>query len=172
MLTDHGHIGLEQPLGTVGQAMSTPVLFLDADTPADVAARQLAQRVAGAVVLHRGRVVGVVRLDDLLARALPGQPVPQLRGPFLRDQRLLASLRLWQLMRAGPLMAAADQPLTEAARLMQEHRVDVLAVMDGHGQPVGIIAADDLIGALARQARAAPAAAGHGQDHAGAGRRR
>lgn len=162
MLTDHDHIGLEQPLGTAGQAMTTPVLVLDADTPADVAARQLAQGVAGAAVLHRGRVVGVVRLDDLLARPLPGQPVPPLRGPFMRHQRLLASLRVWQLMRAGPLVVAADQPLTEAARLMQEHRVDVLAVVNGHGQPVGIIAAGNLIDALARQARAAPAATGHG----------
>jgi CBS domain-containing protein len=171
MPTDHDHLGLEQ-LGTVGQAMTTPVLVLDADTPADVAARQLAQGVAGAAVLHRGRVVGVVRLDDVLARSLPGRPVPQLPGPFLRHERLLASLRVWQLMGAGPVVVAADQPLVEAARLMDEQHLDVLAVVDGHGQPVGIIATGDLIRALARHARAAPSAADRREDRVGAARRR
>ena len=166
------HPGLEHLLGTVGQAMTTPVLALDADTPADVAARQLAQGAAGAAVLHRGRVVGVVTLEDVLARSLPGRPVPQLRGPFPRHERLLASLRVWQLMRAGPLVVAADQPLVEAARVMTEHRADVLAVADGHGRPVGIIATDDLIHALTRQARADPAPTDGRQEHVGAGRRR
>jgi CBS domain-containing protein len=172
MPTDHDHLGLEQLLGTVGQAMTTPVLVLDADTPANVAARQLAQGVAGAAVLHRGRVVGVVRLDDVLARSLPGQPVPQLPGPFLRHEWLLTSVRVWQLMGAGPVVVAADQPLVEAARLMDEQHLDVLAVVDGHGQPVGIITAKDLIRAVARQAFEDPAGADHGDDHVGADRRR
>jgi CBS domain-containing protein len=169
MATDH-QPGLEQLLGTVGEAMTTPVLALDADTPADVAALQLAQGAVGAAVLHRGRLVGVVTLEDVLARPLPGLPVPQLPGPFLRDKRLLASLRVWQLMRAGPLVVAADEPLTEAARLMDEQHLDVLAVVDGHGQPVGIIATGDLIRALARHARADHAAADRGQDRIGAAR--
>jgi CBS domain-containing protein len=145
------HPGREHLLDTVGQAMTTPVLVLDADTPADVAARQLAGAGAGAVVRHRGRVVGVVTLDDLLARPLPGLPVPQLRGPFPRHLRLLASLRVWQLMYPGPLVVAVDQPLTEAARLMDEQHVPVLAVVDPHGQPVGVITTGDLIRLLPRQ---------------------
>jgi CBS domain-containing protein len=172
MLTDQDHAGLERLLGTVGEAMTTPVLVLDADTPADVAARQLAQGVAGAAVLHRGRVVGVVRLEDVLARSLPGRPLSQLPGPFPRHQGLLASLRVGQLMHAGPLVVAADQPLVEAARLMRERRVDLLAVVDGHGRPVGIIATGDLVSALARHARADSAAADRRHEHLGAGRRR
>jgi CBS domain-containing protein len=125
------------------------VLALDADTPADVAARQLALGAAAAAVRHRGRVVGVVTLDDLLARPLPGRPVPQLAGRFPRHGRLLASLRVWQLMCAGPAVVAADQPLVEAARVMDEHRLDLLAVVDSHGQPVGIITTGDVIHALA-----------------------
>jgi CBS domain-containing protein len=150
MPTDH-HPGREHLLRTVGQAMITPVLVLDADTPADVAARQLAGGGAGAVVRHRGRVVGVVTLDDLLARPLPGLPVPQLRGPFPRHMRLLASLRVWQLMHPGPLVVAADQLLADAARLMGEQHLEVLAVVDGHGQPVGVITTGDLIRLLPRQ---------------------
>jgi CBS domain-containing protein len=147
MRTDHDPT--MEHLRTVGQAMTTSVMVLDADTPADVAAQQLAGGGAGAVVRHRGRVVGVVTLADILARPSPGRPVPQLRGPFPRHQRLLASLRVWQLMHPGPLVVVADQPLAEAARVMQERHVDVLAVVDGHGQPVGVITNGDLIHALA-----------------------
>lgn len=170
MVTDH-HPGLEQLLGTVGEAMTTPVLVLDADTPADVAARQLAQGVAGAAVLHRGRLAGVVTLEDVVARSLPGRPLPQLPGPFLRHERLLASLRVWQLMRAGPLVVAADQPLTEAAWLMDRQHLDALLVVDGHGQPVGVIATGDLIRALARHACADDTSPDRRQDPVGAARR-
>jgi CBS domain-containing protein len=152
MRTDHDPT-VERLLGTVGQAMTTSVLVLDADTPADVATRQLAGGVAGAVVLHRDRVVGVVTLADMLARPLPGLPLPQVSGPFPRDAQLLASLRVWQLMHPGPLVVAADQPLTEAARLMDEQRQPVLAVVDGHGHPLGMITTGDLIHALARVRR-------------------
>jgi CBS domain-containing protein len=173
MPTDHDHSGLAELLGTVGRAMTTPVLVLDADTPADVAARQLRQqRVWGAPVLHRGRVVGVVTLEEILARPLPGRPVAQLSGPFLRDERLLASLRVWQLMHAGPIVVAADQPLVEAARLLEDQHLEVLAVVDGHGRPVGVITAADLIRALAGHARPADAGADRGQDQAEAVRRR
>lgn len=110
MPTRQDHIELAELLGTVGQAMTTPVLVLDADTPADVAARELEQHgVWGAPVLHRGRVVGVVTLEEVLARALPDRPVAQLGGPFPRHERLLASLRVWQLMHAGPIVVAAGR---------------------------------------------------------------
>jgi CBS domain-containing protein len=63
--------------------------------------------------------------------------------------KLLASLRVWQLMHPGPLVVAADQPLTEAACLLDRHHLDMLAVVDGHGQPVGVLTTSDLIHALA-----------------------
>jgi CBS domain-containing protein len=161
MPTNGDRSALERLLGTVGEAMTTPVLALDADTPADRAARQLQQHgVSAAPVLHHGRVLGVVTPSDLLARPLPGLPAGQLGGPFPRHERLLASLRVWQLMRAGPVVVAADQPLAEAARLLDEHHLDLLPVVDSHGRPVGIIARDDVIRALSRHARA-PRLPGH-----------
>ena len=85
MPTDHDHHpGLEQRLGTVGEAMTTPVLVLDADTPADVTARQLAEGAARAAGLHRGRVLGGVRREDLIsARAEQARA-----GPAAADRRL------------------------------------------------------------------------------------
>jgi CBS domain-containing protein len=154
MGTNRDRPALERLLGTVGEAMTTPVLVLDADTPADRAARQLRQLgVSAAPVLHHGRVVGVVTPSDLIARPLPGLPAGQLSGPFPRHERLLASVRVWQLMRTGPVVATAGQPLVEAARLLEEQRVQALPVVDRHGRPVGIIARDDVIRALSRKAR-------------------
>jgi hypothetical protein len=43
MHTNGDDPALEQLLGTVSEAMTPPVLVLDADTPADRAARQLGQ---------------------------------------------------------------------------------------------------------------------------------
>jgi CBS domain-containing protein len=45
-------------------------------------------------------------------------------------------------------MVAANQPLTEAARLLDRHHLDTSAVVDGHGQPVGVLTTGDLIHAL------------------------
>lgn len=163
MSTTCDHPTLEQLLGTVAEAMTTPVLVLDAETPASIAARRLEHSgVSGAPVLDRGRVVGVITLADLLARPLPGLPVGQVSGPFLRHEHLLASLRVWQLMTVEPIVVAADRPLVEAVLLMDEHRVNRLPVVDGQGRPVGIIARDDVIHALARHAHARRASADHG----------
>jgi CBS domain-containing protein len=107
-------------------------------------------------------VVGVITLADLLARPLPGLPVGQVSGPFLRHEHLLASLRVWQLMTVEPVVVAADRPLVEAVLLLDEHRVNRLPVVDGQGRPVGIIARDDVIRALARHAHARRASADHG----------
>jgi CBS domain-containing protein len=51
------------------------------------------------------------------------------------------------------VVATAGQPLVEAARLLEEQRVQALPVVDSHGRPVGIIARDDVIRALSREAR-------------------
>ncbi|HZD01780.1 MAG TPA: CBS domain-containing protein [Actinomycetes bacterium] len=57
-------------------------------------------------------------------------------------------------MTVEPVVVAAEQPLVEAALLMDERRVNRLPVVDGQGRPVGISARDDVIRAVARHARA------------------
>jgi CBS domain-containing protein len=164
MSTDRDCPELERLLGTVRQAMTARVLVLDAATPASVAARRLEQSgVSGAPVLDRGRVVGVITLSDLLARAMPGMPVGRVSGPFMRHEHLLANLRVWQLMTVEPIVVSADEPLVEAVLLMDEQHVNRLPVVDGLGQPVGIIARDDVIRALARRVRAHRASADRGE---------
>jgi CBS domain-containing protein len=150
---------LERLLGTVGEAMTGKVVVLTADTPADVAARRLEQaQVSGAPVVDRGRVVGVVTLRDLLVAA-QAAPTAQTTGPFLRYEHRLAGYRVQELMTAEPLTARADWPLARMVLAMEEAGVNRVPVVDEHGRPVGILARDDVLGALARRIRRVPPAA-------------
>ena len=153
MRTDRDRLALERLLGTVGEAMTTPGLVLDADTPPTGPPASCSSMECG------GRRCCTMDGCSASSPCRPARPAPagpaggQLGGPFPRHERLLASLRVWQFMHAGPMVVATDQPLAEAARLLADHRVEVLPVVDGHGRPVGIIAAADVIHALSGHAR-------------------
>jgi predicted transcriptional regulator len=99
--------GLEQLLGTVGDAMTGAVVLLAADMPAEHALRRLDQQaVSGAPVVDRGRVVGVITRRDLLV------PIPE-QGSY---ESPLAGLRACDLMSPEPVTAGPDWPLVRAVR--------------------------------------------------------
>jgi CBS domain-containing protein len=144
---------LERLLGKVGEAMTAEVLVLQADTPADVAARRLEHlQVSGAPVVDHGRVVGVLTLRDLLAPVLADGPV-QTTGPFHRHEQHLTGYRVRELMTAEPICARTDSPLTEAVLSMDRADVNRVPVVDAAGRPVGILTRDDVLRILARTIR-------------------
>lgn len=144
---------LEQLLGTVGEAMTAEVVALQADTPADVAARRLEHlQVSGAPVVDHGRVVGVVTLRDLLAPILAEGAV-QTTGPFHRHEHHLTGYRVHELMTGEPITARAGAPLAEAVLSMDQAGVNRVPVVDTAGRPVGILTRDDVLRALARSIR-------------------
>lgn len=49
-----------------------------------------------------------------------------------------------------PLTITPDQPITAAARLMLDHKIGGLPVLDGNGRLVGMITESDLLRALLR----------------------
>lgn len=55
------------------------------------------------------------------------------------------------LMTADPIVVRADAPLAEAARLMDEHRISGLPVVDGAGRLVGVVSQTDLLRARATE---------------------
>jgi CBS domain-containing protein len=150
--------GLACALGTVHEAMTGEVLVLTADTPADVAVRRLERAgVSGAPVVGGRRVVGVVTLRDLLTPIQLAGPT-QTSGPFLRYEHLLAGLRVGDLMTCEPVVARVDWPLARAVTAMQQGGVNRVPVVDGQGQPVGILTRDDVLRVLAGHLRPAVAA--------------
>jgi acetoin utilization protein AcuB len=149
---------LDRLLGTVGEVMTTRVVKLEADDPADRAVCELARRgVAGGPVLEDGRLVGMVTVRGLLRSvAAPWA----LTGPFMRHDHELAGVRVREVMHPATLVAARDWPVARAARVMVENEVTSLPVAD-KDIVVGIVTREDVIRALARaRGSAVPAARG------------
>jgi CBS domain-containing protein len=139
----------ETALGRVREAMTGHVVtFSPHDRASDAALRLAAEGVAGAPVVEGGRVVGVIALGDLLARE--GHLAPQTTGPFLRGERHLASLSVADVMTREVVTVGGDEPLVTAVRLMVEHGINPLPVVDEDGRVQGIIARDDVLAAVAR----------------------
>jgi CBS domain-containing protein len=149
--SEHGET-LSRLLGTVGEAMTSAVLTVDASADCQDAARDLEQRaVSGAPVLREGRVVGVVSLRDLVARSR--MALALVSGPFLRGKGRLRRVRVDEVMSRPPLLVRADWPLIRAVEVMEQSRVNRLPVVNGEGRPVGILARDDVIRTVARRSR-------------------
>lgn len=139
----------ERAFGTVREAMTARFLAFDPGTRASDAALRLgAQGVAGAPVVETGRVVGMVSLSDMLARE--GHMAPQTSGPFLRGERHLANLTVADVMTRDVVTVDEDAPLVRAIGLMDAAGVNRLPVLDEAGTPVGILARDDVLRAIAR----------------------
>jgi CBS domain-containing protein len=60
----------------------------------------------------------------------------------------LASMRAWQLCTYKPISVEADAPVEAVARLMVEHRIHHVVVME-RGQVAGVVSSLDLLQVLA-----------------------
>jgi CBS domain-containing protein len=129
----------------VGDLMAEQPIVVHADAGlADAAALMDRHGVSGLPVVDAGGLlVGVVSESDLLrARATESLWAN-------RDH-----LRIRNLMTSPALTITRDEPLTQAARRMERHHVSRLVVVadDDPARPIGILAAADLIRAMAQAA--------------------
>jgi len=129
----------------------------------DLEARLVHERVSGVPVVERGRVVGVVSRADVLRHLeLERTQLGALSAFYLEpwdadarsaedDARVpravaerMERLRVRDVMVGDVIAVAPDAPLREAARLMVEHRVHRVLVLDG-GRLAGLLSAFDLV---------------------------
>jgi CBS-domain-containing membrane protein len=94
----------------------------------------------------------VVALHDLLAPVLVDGPV-QTTGPFHRHEHHLTGYRVYELMTAEPVTVRPGWPLAQAVLAMDQAGVNRVTVVDASGRPLGILARDDVLHALARRIR-------------------
>jgi acetoin utilization protein AcuB len=93
-------------------------------------------------VVDGRRVVGILSQRDLLQFTNQGRNSAADRT---RAARALEQTFVRDVMSQKVITIAADAPLSKAARLMLEHRVGALPVVDGEDQLVGIVSESDLL---------------------------
>jgi CBS domain-containing protein len=111
------------------------------------------------VVNETGKVVGVVSEADLLFRERPvrlplylsflgGIIYLEPLDHFVQQLKKSLGILVQDVMTPNPITIAPDAPISQAADLMLEKRVNRLPVVDETGALVGIITRDDLLRAL------------------------
>ena len=83
------------------------------------------------VVDARGRLVGIFTDGDLRRH--------------LESSRNLAEQEVRGVMTRNPKTIGADCLAAEAIRVLREHRIDELVVVDGQGKPIGLLDVQDLL---------------------------
>lgn len=142
--------GLHESLGTVGESMTLAVVTLRPEmrTP-DAVAMLRNHGVGGAPVVEDSRLIGIATVSDLIALA----PRAHATGPFLRPLRSQSEWCVRDVMSKSVCVATAEEPLVEAVIEMDDRGVDRLPVVDADGRPVGILAREDVVRAVARVGR-------------------
>jgi CBS domain-containing protein len=137
---------------TVRDVMTLPVVAARTHTRYDEIADTLRRRGVSAVPVVDAwtRVVGVVSEADLLPRvAFPGDDAGGIPALDSRRRRLAWAKAsrdtAAELMTQPPVTVGPDASIMQAARLMYDHRVKRLPVIDGEGRLVGIVSRCDLL---------------------------
>ncbi|MGA5421491.1 CBS domain-containing protein [Streptomyces lavendulocolor] len=134
---------------TVNDVMTSTVVAvgLDAQFKEIVAAMRKWRVTAVPVLEGEGRVVGVVSEADLLAKEELRDEELTMTGQkqHLADYAKAGAVTARDLMSAPAVTVAAGATLPRAARLMAEHRVKRLPVVDEQGILKGIVSRSDLL---------------------------
>ena len=116
----------------VQEMMSQPVDVIDPDTTSREAARRMRDENIGALpVRQNGELIGMVTDRDIVARAVAENSLP-------------SNTAVSTVMSQGLYYCFEDDSLEEAARILAEHPVRRLPVLNHAQQLVGIIAIADI----------------------------
>lgn len=95
-------------------------------------------------VMHKGRLSGIVT-DRMLKDYSPGKATSL---DTWEVHYLLSRTKVTEAMNPRPHTTTPDAKLTEAARIIREHKLYGLCVVNAKGDLVGILTIKDLIDAL------------------------
>ncbi|HKE50425.1 MAG TPA: CBS domain-containing protein [Actinomycetes bacterium] len=136
---------------TVRDVMTEEVVVVRLTTPFKEVARVLADHGISAlpVLDENDRLAGVVSEADLLYKEEYGTQDARFRllaSPEERAARSKATAdSAGQLMTSPAITIGPDAPLVEAAKVMDQHKVKRLPVVDGGGQLIGLVSRADLL---------------------------
>jgi CBS domain-containing protein len=137
---------------TVRDVMTTDVVTVDRITPyKEVVGLMADHRISAVPVLVMGRyVAGVVSEDDLLTArdkaARQAQTGKTGHLPWPRHQgKQHPKLTAGEIMSSPAVTIHPDAPIPRAARLLHDHRIKRLPVVDPDGKLIGIVSRRDLL---------------------------
>jgi acetoin utilization protein AcuB len=135
----------------VRDIMTAKPLTVDPATPIlDARQRMTDRRIRHLVVTEGARVVGIITDRDIRLNL----PSPATSLSVWEINYLLARLTVGEVMTHSVIVIDSDRPVAEAARIMVDHKIGALPVVDG-GNLVGIVTESDFVRAAAGM-RAAP----------------
>lgn len=134
----------------VRDLMTAKPITVDPETPMlDARQRMVEERIRHLVAVEDGRVVGIVTDRDIRLNL----PSPATSLSVWEINFLLARLTVRGVMTASVIVVEPDRPLSEAARIMVDHKIGALPVVDA-GRLVGIVTESDFVRAMAGPGRA------------------
>jgi acetoin utilization protein AcuB len=135
----------------VRELMTAKPITVDPETPMlEARQRMVEKRIRHLVVVENARVVGIVTDRDIRLNL----PSPATSLSVWEINYLLAQLTVGGVMSAAVIIVDPDRPIAEAARIMVDHKIGALPVVD-EGRLVGIITESDFVRAMAGSARGA-----------------
>src|SRR5262245_37646373 len=106
--------------------------------------RMVDERIRHLIVVAHDRVVGIVTDRDIRLNL----PSPATSLSVWEINFLLAKLTVGAVMTFAVLMVESERPIAEAARIMIDHKIGALPVVDD-GRLVGIVTESDFVRAMA-----------------------
>jgi CBS domain-containing protein len=146
----------------VADIMTREPLTTHPAAPLSTVVQTLAEkRISGLPVVDETNcLVGIISETDLMWQETGATPPAyvmlldsviylQNPGQYERDLHKALGQTVGEVMTSHPVTTTPDQPLATAARLMHEHRIHRLPVVDADQRVVGILTRGDIVRAMA-----------------------
>lgn len=147
---------------TVAQVMTHNPIMVNPQTPLKQAIQILSEKqISGLpVVDDMGKLVGIISETDLMWQETGITPpayimlldsVIYLQNPaaYERDLHKALGQTVGEVMSNNPITISPDQSLKAAAKIIQDHKVRRLPVVDDAGTVIGILTRGDIIRTMA-----------------------
>jgi acetoin utilization protein AcuB len=134
----------------VRDLMTAKPITVDPETPMlEARQRMVEERIRHLIVVENARVVGIVTDRDIRLNL----PSPATSLSVWEINFLLAKLTVGGVMSSSVIVVDPDRPIAEAARIMIDHKIGALPVVE-EGRLVGIITESDCVRAIAGPSQA------------------
>ncbi|ACV25202.1 CBS domain-containing protein [Methanocaldococcus fervens] len=151
----------------IKDVMKKPIVVYEDDDLEDVIKIFRENKISGAPVLNKdGKLVGIISESDIIKTIvthdedlnliLPS-PLDLIELPlktalkieeFMEDLKKALKTKVKDMMTKKVIVAKPDMTVNDAAKLMVEHNIKRLPVVDDEGNLIGIVTRGDLIEAL------------------------